>query len=182
MSGILSTLARARIPMQFDIRFSDVITPEPTDTEYPSSLDFVRLCSGHPKETVVAEKLEALTVLGLDVGGAGKACPLAERRQGRMMSDRLGHQNVLIVHQPDSDTHTAFVAKERSDAVQAPEADAHQLTNLETHSRWDAYGNCSGKLKGSHLEEVILEPEFWFERSEFDPGTAVFTVKNNSTR
>jgi len=35
-----ATLARARIPMQLDIGFGDVITPEPTDIEYPSLLDF----------------------------------------------------------------------------------------------------------------------------------------------
>ena len=35
-----ATLARARIPMQLDIGFGDVITPEPTEIEYPTLLDF----------------------------------------------------------------------------------------------------------------------------------------------
>ena len=61
-----ATLARARIPMQLDIGFGDVITPEPTDIEYPSLLDFpAPVLRAYPKETVVAEKLEALTALGL---------------------------------------------------------------------------------------------------------------------
>jgi Nucleotidyl transferase AbiEii toxin, Type IV TA system len=61
-----ATLARARIPMQLDIGFGDVITPGPTDIEYPSLLDFPpSLLRAYPKETVVAEKLEALTALGL---------------------------------------------------------------------------------------------------------------------
>jgi hypothetical protein len=34
------TLARARILMQLDIGFGDVITPGPTDIEYPTLLDF----------------------------------------------------------------------------------------------------------------------------------------------
>ena len=42
-----ATLARARIPMQLDIGFGDVITPRPTDIEYPSFLHFPALCSGH---------------------------------------------------------------------------------------------------------------------------------------
>jgi hypothetical protein len=61
-----ATLARARIPMQIDIGFGDVITPGPTDIEYPSLLDLpAPVLRAYPKETVVAEKLEALTALGV---------------------------------------------------------------------------------------------------------------------
>lgn len=61
-----ATLARARIPMQLDIGFGDVITPGPTEIEYPTLLDFpAPVLRAYPKETVVAEKLEALTALGL---------------------------------------------------------------------------------------------------------------------
>ena len=55
-------LARARIPMQIDIGFGDVITPEPTEVEYPTLLDFpAPVLRAYPKQTVIAEKLEALT-------------------------------------------------------------------------------------------------------------------------
>ena len=61
-----ATLARARIPMQLDIGFGDIITPGPTEIEYPTLLDFpAPVLRAYPKETVVAEKLEALTALGL---------------------------------------------------------------------------------------------------------------------
>jgi hypothetical protein len=61
-----ATLARARIPMQLDIGFGDVITPGPTDIEYPSLPDFpAPVLRAYPRETVVAEKVEALTALGL---------------------------------------------------------------------------------------------------------------------
>src|SRR5882672_6536075 len=60
------TLAKARIPMQIDIGFGDVIVPAPTQVEYPTLLDFpAPVLLAYPKETVVAEKLEALTKLGL---------------------------------------------------------------------------------------------------------------------
>jgi hypothetical protein len=59
-----ATLANARIPMQLDIGFGDVITP--TEVSYPTILDFPPpVLRAYPKETVVAEKLEALTALGL---------------------------------------------------------------------------------------------------------------------
>lgn len=61
-----ATLAKARIPMQIDIGFGDIITPAPLQIEYPTLLDFpTPVLHAYPKETVVAEKLEALTTLGL---------------------------------------------------------------------------------------------------------------------
>ncbi len=61
-----ATLAKARIPMQIDIGFGDVIVPRPIEIEYPAMLEFpAPVLMAYPKETVVAEKLEALTVLGL---------------------------------------------------------------------------------------------------------------------
>lgn len=61
-----ATLAKARIPMQIDIGFGDVIVPGPTEVEYPTLLDFpAPVLWTYPKETVIAEKLEALTKLGL---------------------------------------------------------------------------------------------------------------------
>jgi len=61
-----ATLARARVPMQIDVGFGDVIVPDPTEVSYPTLLDFpAPVLRAYPKETVIAEKLEALTVLGL---------------------------------------------------------------------------------------------------------------------
>ena len=61
-----ATLAKARIPMQIDIGFGDVIVPGPTEVEYPTLLDFpAPVLRAYPKETLIAEKLEALTKLGL---------------------------------------------------------------------------------------------------------------------
>lgn len=61
-----ATLANARIPMQIDISFGDVIIPGPTEVKYPMLLDFAApVLQAYPRETVIAEKLEALTKLGL---------------------------------------------------------------------------------------------------------------------
>jgi len=60
-----ATLAKACIPMQIDIGFGDVIVPDPVEVAYPAMLEFARpVLRAYPKETVVAEKLEALTALG----------------------------------------------------------------------------------------------------------------------
>jgi predicted nucleotidyltransferase component of viral defense system len=59
-----ATLAGARIPMQIDIGFGDVIVPRAAKIEYPTLLEFpAPVLQAYPKETVIAEKLEALTAL-----------------------------------------------------------------------------------------------------------------------
>jgi len=116
-------------------------------------------------------------VLGLDVDGASKAFPLEALRRARVVNETLGGKPVVIVHQPKSDTTTAFVAraKERTLTFEAANADTSALVDRETHSRWDAYGSCtSGPLKGSTLEPLVLEPEYWFAWSEFHRSTAIY--------
>ncbi len=61
----LVTIQNARISMQIDVGFGDVVTPSVNATTYPVLLDFPapELLS-YPRETVVAEKFEAMTKLG----------------------------------------------------------------------------------------------------------------------
>ena len=52
--------------MQIDIGFGDVVVPGPTKIEYPTLLNFpAPVLQAYPRETVIAEKLEAITKLGL---------------------------------------------------------------------------------------------------------------------
>ncbi len=58
-------LQNARVQMQIDIGFGDVMVPDPVLTDYPIILDMAapRLY-GYSRETVVAEKFEAMVKLG----------------------------------------------------------------------------------------------------------------------
>jgi hypothetical protein len=57
-------LDHARVHMQIDIGFGDVMTPGPEKLTYPTILDFpAPILSGYNRETVVAEKLQALVQL-----------------------------------------------------------------------------------------------------------------------
>jgi len=59
-------LENARIPIQIDLGFGDVITPAPIEAELPSLLDSPKpKLLTYPRETVVAEKFEAMVTLGL---------------------------------------------------------------------------------------------------------------------
>ena len=59
-------LGKVLIPIQVDIGFGDAVTPEPQAGQFPVLLDcpapVLRL---YPRETVVAEKFEAMEQLGL---------------------------------------------------------------------------------------------------------------------
>ena len=59
-------IAGARLPIQIDIGFGDVVTPAAREIEFPSMLDMptARL-RAYPPETVVAEKFHALVTLGM---------------------------------------------------------------------------------------------------------------------
>ncbi|SEF12025.1 Nucleotidyl transferase AbiEii toxin, Type IV TA system [Rhizobiales bacterium GAS191] len=61
-----ATIAGARIPIQIDVGFGDVVTPGPVEIKYPSLLGAptARL-RAYPVDTVVAEKFEALVTLGI---------------------------------------------------------------------------------------------------------------------
>ncbi len=118
-------------------------------------------------------------ILGLEIGGQSKAYPLSALRKVHVINDRVGKSSVLIVHRPDSDTTTAFdpVHKGKTLKFQSAGPSADRLIDLQTHSTWNAYGLClSGKLKGSQLKTIVLEPEFWFAWSEFRPKTGVYGV------
>ncbi len=60
-------LAGARIPVQIDVGFGDVVTPEATNLNFPTLLDGMPAPSvlAYPMETVVAEKVEAMVDLGI---------------------------------------------------------------------------------------------------------------------
>ena len=54
-----ATIAGARLPIQIDVGFGDVITPEAIEIEYPALLDPpAPILRAYPPDTVVAEKAE----------------------------------------------------------------------------------------------------------------------------
>jgi predicted nucleotidyltransferase component of viral defense system len=61
----MARLAGARIKVQIDVGFGDAVTPEAIEIDYPALLDLPPpKIRAYPKETVVAEKLQAIIALG----------------------------------------------------------------------------------------------------------------------
>lgn len=62
---LMGYLGKARIPIQVDVGFGDAVVPEPEMVEYPKILDFPSAkIRAYQPATVIAEKLNALVVLG----------------------------------------------------------------------------------------------------------------------
>jgi hypothetical protein len=58
-------LQNARVQMQIDLGFGDVVFPAATLTDYPTILDYpAPLIRGYSRETAISEKFEAMTKLG----------------------------------------------------------------------------------------------------------------------
>jgi hypothetical protein len=58
-------LGKAKAPMQLDVGFGDVIVPGPEEIDYPTLLDLpAPRLKGYSRETVIAEKFEAMVKLG----------------------------------------------------------------------------------------------------------------------
>jgi hypothetical protein len=60
-----ATIENARIPMQIDVGFGDVVTPAARRTDYPTILELpAPTLLAYNRETMVAEKFEAMVKLG----------------------------------------------------------------------------------------------------------------------
>jgi len=63
---LVGLLNEARIPLQIDIGFGDIITPAPESVKYPTLLDAPPpLLRAYTQYTLIAEKFEAMVDLGL---------------------------------------------------------------------------------------------------------------------
>jgi predicted nucleotidyltransferase component of viral defense system len=63
---LVACITNAQVRLQVDVGFGDAITPEASVVEFPPLLDFpAPRLRAYPRETVVAEKLEAMVQLGI---------------------------------------------------------------------------------------------------------------------
>lgn len=63
---LVARITNAQVRLQVDVGFGDAITPEANIVEFPPLLDFpAPLLRAYPRETVIAEKLEAMVQLGM---------------------------------------------------------------------------------------------------------------------
>ena len=118
-------------------------------------------------------------VAGLAVGNETMAFQVAALQKTHVVNERLGGVPVVVIHQPASETTTAYEARVKDRVLRFDEANAGatSVVDRETHTTWNAYGLAvKGPLKGTQLKPLILIPEFWFAWSQFRPGTRLFSA------
>lgn len=105
-----STLGAARVTLQLDIGFGDVIVPAPQPIEYPTLLDFEapRLC-GYSRESMVAEKFESLVTLGVlnsrmkdffDIWILSRQSEFDGQTLGNAIAKTFSHRGTKLVPEP----------------------------------------------------------------------------------
>jgi hypothetical protein len=117
-------LAKARIPMQIDIGFGDVMVPGPTELTYPTLLDFpAPVLQAYSRETVIAEKLEALTKLGLlnsrmkdyyDLALLSRMYSFEGEQLIATIIATFGHRGTKVEHEPIGLTDAFFADPARA--------------------------------------------------------------------
>ena len=118
-------------------------------------------------------------IAGLAIGDETMAFPISALRTVRVVNEQLGGVPIVVIHQPSSDTTTAFDARANGKVLkfEAANADASVVIDAGTRTTWDAFGLAvKGPLKGTRLKPLILIPEFWFAWSQFRPGTRLFSA------
>ena len=62
---VYGSQGKARVSIQIDIGFGDVIVPNPSTVRYPAVLDFpAPELKGYTMESIIAEKFQAMVKLG----------------------------------------------------------------------------------------------------------------------
>jgi hypothetical protein len=138
----------ARLTVQVDIGIGDAITPGPQWLEYPSLLDLPRpRLRAYPRETVLAEKLHAMVVLGV--------------RNSRM-KDYFDVRALLREEEMDAGqlarAIAATFARRRTalpEGVPAGLGDAF-ASDKAKQAQWRAFLG-KNRLEGPALEEVIAD-------------------------
>jgi hypothetical protein len=103
-------LENSRVPMQLDLGFGDVMTPGSMPIDYPTILDLsAPHLSGYSRETVIAEKFEAMVKLGLlnsrmkdffDIWTLSRQFAFDGRLLASAISNTFGHRKTSITSQP----------------------------------------------------------------------------------
>lgn len=141
-----ATLGAARLKIQVDVGIGDAVTPAPQWLDYPSLLDLPRpRLRAYRRETVVAEKLHAIVLLGARNSRIKDYFDVyALVREGRL------NESVL------SRAIAATFARRRSAVpIRTPVGLSDNFANEATHrARWQAFLG-KNRLHGPGLDELI---------------------------
>lgn len=176
-------LAKAIIPLQVDVGFGDVITPERSEAEYPTLLDHPapRLWT-YPRETFVAEKFEAMVRLGpantrmkdfWDVAAVAGQFPFDGETLRTAIDETFGRRRTALTLELPDALRPAFY----EDATRVRQWEAFQSkagAAVDAPTRFDDAGERVRAFLGPIRESLVQGEPFaraWFAGGPWQPGT-----------
>ena len=131
----------------------------------------------NPDDRIGAKDL----VLGVSLGGAQKAYPLAALRENPVVNDTVGGRPILIYHDAPSGTALVYDRVFEGETLTfrlegEPNGVQTVLTDEETGARWTAFSGLAteGEPAGKALERAPSHLSFWFAWTDWNPGTELF--------
>jgi hypothetical protein len=140
-------LGKARLHLQLDIGFDDVITPAPVRRDYPAMLSMpMPELRSYPPETMVAEKLQSMIYLG-SVNSRMK-----DFYDIWFVSEKLKFKGILL----QEAIQQTFGHRKTSIPAQEPTAFSAQFAR-EKQSQWKAFLKTNGIVDGPDQMEILLD-------------------------
>jgi len=140
-------LDNVRIPLQIDVGFGDAVVPAPEELEYPTLLKFpAPRLSAYPKESVVAEKFEAIVKLGMANSRMKDFYDLW------VLAQRFQFESATLA----AAIRATFATRKTVLPISLPlalQTDFYKLPSKQT--QWKAFLRKSGLKADSSLEETI---------------------------
>jgi len=117
-------------------------------------------------------------IVGIKLGGAAKAYPLAVIQKQSPIKDTLGDVPIIIAVAEDKKSLRAFESRIDGQPLEffaKPESQPLRLVDAQTGSEWDFTGKAlSGKYQGRELKKVYALKDYWFDWRIYNPGTQVY--------
>lgn len=121
-------------------------------------------------------------VIGIDLGGATRAYPLALLQDQQVLNDSLEDRNVLVFFDPATGTALAYDSTVDGNTLEftLEEGAGGTRTTLiddRTGSRWLAFTGraIEGEMRGRSLDRLLSHLSFWFAWSDWNPDTSLYT-------
>jgi hypothetical protein len=118
-------------------------------------------------------------VVGVELGGAARAYPLAALQQQSPVQDAVGGVPVLLVVGEDGRSVRAFerTVEGRPLSFFARPGAPPRLVDAETGSEWSFAGEATaGPLQGKKLAWVQALKDYWFDWRTYNPGTSMYRL------